>query len=113
MASAQSVAEGFAQGAHMVPTLKALREHRDSILEITRRHGVLSLKVFGSVARDEASAASDVDLLVELEPDRSLLDLIAIEQDLSDYLRTPVQAVTPRSLSPYMRSRILSEAISL
>ena len=95
MSSAPLAADEFAAQARKAPTLKMLRDHRDSILEITRRHGMLSLKVFGSVARNEALAASDIDLLVELEPSRSLLDLIAIEQDLSDYLRIPVQVITP------------------
>ena len=83
------------------------------VLDIMRKHGVLSASVFGSVARGEASDRSDVDFLVEFESGRSLLDLIGLRQDLSDRLERKVDVVTARSLHPGFRDSVLSEQIQL
>ncbi|HEX3593923.1 MAG TPA: nucleotidyltransferase family protein [Polyangiaceae bacterium] len=80
------------------------------IERIARFHGALSVRVFGSRARGDAGPESDLDLLVHLEPGRSLLDLIAIKQDLEDMLHCSVDVVTEAGLSPYLRERILAEA---
>jgi predicted nucleotidyltransferase len=69
--------------------------------------------VFGSVVRGEAKTGSDLDLLVKLEPGRSLLDLIAIKQDLEDLLGCEVDVVTEAAISPYMKEQVLKEAVSL
>ena len=71
------------------------------------------MRVFGSVARGEDTAASDLDLLVEMEPKRSLLDLVAIKQDLEDLLGCRVHVVTEAAVSPYLRERVLQEAVHL
>jgi uncharacterized protein len=63
--------------------------------------------------RGDARADSDLDLLVSLEPGRSLLDVVAIRQDLEDLLGFPVDVVTEGGLSPYLRERILAEALPL
>ena len=57
-----------------------LQESRPEILAIAAKHGAYNVRIFGSVARHEADSASDLDLLVEMEPERSLLDLEAIER---------------------------------
>lgn len=80
------------------------------IARVARAHGALSLRVFGSRARGDAGPDSDLDLLVTLEPGRSLLDLVAIKQDLEDLLRLPVDVVTEAGLSPYLRDAVLAEA---
>lgn len=90
-----------------------VQQRRADILTIAARHGARSVRVFGSVARGDARQGSDIDLLVDLEPGRSLLDLIAIKQDLEDALRTPVDVVTEAGLSPYLRQQVLDEAITL
>jgi hypothetical protein len=90
-----------------------VRDFRDVILRIAADHGAQAVRVFGSTVRGEAGPDSDIDLLVRLEPERSLLDLIAIKQDLEDLLNCDVGVVTEASLSPYMRERVLKEAISL
>lgn len=92
-------------------TMEELRSaKRDEVLEIARRHGARNLRVFGSVARGEATDSSDIDILVDWEPDRSLLDHVALVQDLSEFLGVPVQVGTERSLHWYLRDRILREA---
>jgi uncharacterized protein len=92
---------------------RSLQQHRADILTIAARHGGRSVRIFGSVARGEARDDSDIDLLVDLEPGRSLLDLIAIKQDLEDTLGRTVDVVTEAGISPYVRRRILDEAVAL
>lgn len=92
---------------------KALATKRDEILRIAAAHGAKNLRVFGSVSRGEATEKSDVDLLIKLEPGRSLLDIVAIKQDLEDLLGCKVDVVTEDAVSPYIRDQILKEAISL
>jgi len=69
--------------------------------------------VFGSLARGDNRDGSDLDLLIDLAPGRSLLDLIAIKQDLEDLLGVRVDVVTERSISPYLRDAVLREAVAL
>jgi len=84
-----------------------------AIREVAERHGATRVRVFGSFARGENRDGSDLDLLVELEPGRSLLDLIAIKQDLEDLLNVRVDVVTERAISPYIREAVLKEAVVL
>jgi predicted nucleotidyltransferase len=92
---------------------KTLKEKRDQILAIARQHGARNVRVFGSLARGEGKRDSDLDVLLELEPGRSLLDIVAIKQDLEDLLNTKVDVVTETAVSPYIRDQILRQAISL
>ena len=80
------------------------------IRRLARAYGVRHLRVFGSQGRGEARAGSDLDLLVDLQPGRDLLDLVGFKLDLEDALGCPVDVVTEASLSPYLRERILAEA---
>jgi uncharacterized protein len=95
------------------PTLDALRRRRDEILGTAAAHGARNVRVFGSVARGEADEASDVDLLVELESGRSLLDHVALWQSLEALLGCRVDVVTERGLKPRLRDRVLREAVIL
>lgn len=90
-----------------------LRLKKEEVQRIARQHGARNLRVFGSVARGEATEGSDLDLLVEMEPGRSLLDLVAIKQDLEELLGCKVDVVTEAAVSPYLRERVLNEAVSL
>jgi len=69
--------------------------------------------VFGSFARGEECPDSDLDLLVDLEPGRDLLDIVAIKQDLEALLGRKVDVVTERAVSPYIRAAVLKEAAAL
>ena len=88
-------------------------ETRDLILRIAEGHGAHNVRVFGSVARGEATENSDLDLLVEFEPDRTLLDHSHLVLDLEDALGCKVDVVTPQSLHWYIRDRVLIEAVPL
>jgi predicted nucleotidyltransferase len=92
---------------------KVLKDKRHEILRIAAAHGARNIRLFGSVSRGEAGPGSDVDILVKLEPGRSLLDLIAIKQDLEDLLGCEVDVVTEEAVSPYIREQVLKEAVSL
>ena len=89
---------------------KLLREKRDKILQIAAERGAHNVRVFGSAARGEAGPGSDVDLLVDLEPDRSLFDLGGLLVDLEELLECNVDIVTEQGLHWYIRDRVLAEA---
>jgi hypothetical protein len=88
-------------------------DHRQEILRLAARRGARNVRVFGSAARGEAGAASDVDILVDLDPDRSLLDLGGLLMDLQDLLGRKVDVVTENALHWYVRDRVLQEAVPL
>ena len=88
-------------------------EKRDQVLEIARRHGGLSLKLFGSAARGDEVETSDVDFLVDLEPGRSLLDLGGLQFDLELLLGCPVDVVTTNGLRKRIRDQVLAETVAL
>jgi predicted nucleotidyltransferase len=96
-----------------VNLLDLLRAKRDIILELAARHGARNIRVFGSVARGEAGPDSDVDLLVDLDEDRSLFDQLALRQEIEDLLGRKVDLVTEQSIYWLLRRRILKEAIPL
>lgn len=90
-----------------------LTQQATKIRRLAARHGVVRVRVFGSRARDEADTTSDLDLLVDLAPNRDLLDLIAFKLDVEDLLGCHVDVVTEAALSPYLRDGVLAEARSL
>jgi hypothetical protein len=90
-----------------------LKEKREEILSIATKYGAFNVRIFGSVARGDETADSDVDFLVELEPGRNLLDRIALIQDLEDLLERKVDVATVKGLREYFRDHILNEAVPL
>ena len=87
-----------------------LKKHSRTIRRIAHRHGVLNLRVFGSHASGRAHPASDVDFLVQLKPDRDLLDLAEFMLDMEELLGCRVDVVTEAGLSPYLRKEVLHTA---
>lgn len=86
---------------------------REVILEVAASHGAVNVRLFGSRTRENTRRESDIDLLVDMQPGQSLLDLIAIEQDLKDRLDVRVDVLTEAGLSPYIREQVLHEAVPL
>lgn len=80
--------------AKTVPTLDELRAQRDAIIEMAEKHGVYNVRVFGSVARGEATPESDVDILVSAKSGVSVFDLVGLWLDLQDLLEREVSLVT-------------------
>jgi uncharacterized protein len=86
---------------------------RKEILQIASRHGAQNLRIFGSQVKGTAQKDSDIDVLVEFEEGRSLLDRIALIQDLEDLLGMEVDVVSEKALHPVIRDQILQEAVPL
>jgi len=82
----------------------------EGLAAVCRRHDVRILKIFGSAARGEDRPDSDVDFLVEFEGKKSLFDLVGLQLDLEAFLGRDVDVLTERSISPYLRERILASA---
>jgi predicted nucleotidyltransferase len=93
-------------------TLTDLRRRREEILRIAAARGARNVRVFGSVARGEARVDSDIDLLVEMEPGRTVLDLSELILDLEEALGRAVDVVEIRRASA-LAERIQGEAVSL
>ena len=87
-----------------------LENKRHEILRIAATHGARNIRMFGSAARGEDRPDSDLDLLVEMESGRSLLDLIALGQDLEELLHRKVDVLTDGSVHPAIRPHILADA---
>ncbi len=94
-------------------SLGTLRARRTEILGYAAEHGARNVCVFGSTARGEADAGSDLDLLVEMEPGRSLLDLVGLWQGLQDLLGVDVEVLSEGGISPHIQERIYDEAVPL
>ncbi|MGD0693963.1 MAG: nucleotidyltransferase family protein [Terriglobia bacterium] len=90
-----------------------LRERRDEVRRIANKHGASNIRVFGSVARGEAMADSDIDFLVEAGPQTSSWFPAGLILDLEELLGCRVEVVTEKGLNPYIREHVLSEAVPL
>ncbi|HEX4755834.1 MAG TPA: nucleotidyltransferase domain-containing protein [Candidatus Dormibacteraeota bacterium] len=95
----------------MAVMLGELRSRRTEILLLAARHGANQLRVVGSVARHTSDEASDLDLLVDLEPGRTLLDLVALERDMMALLGCRVEVGT--RLRPWLHRRVEHEVVEL
>ncbi len=95
------------------PYAELLKAKRDEILRTAIKYGASNVRIFGSVARGEADAASDIDLLVDVEPGRTLFDLSELIFDLQELLGHDVDLVTEKGLHNRIRERVLKEAVPL
>ena len=87
--------------------------NRERILQTAALYGARSVRVFGSVARCQDDADSDIDFLVDMEPGRSLFDLGGLLMELEQLLNTKVDVVTEKGLKERIRERVLNEALPL
>ena len=90
-----------------------LNDKREEILRLAALHGACNVRIFGSVARGEAGPDSDLDVLVDMEPGRSLFDMGGLLTDLQELLGCPVDVVTEKGLRERIRDRVLKEAVPL
>lgn len=90
--------------------MNTLQQYESDILDVAAKHGVIEIRVFGSFALGTPTSASDLDILVKLEPGRDLLDVIAMKQELEARIGRKVDITTEKGLSPYLREEILSQA---
>jgi predicted nucleotidyltransferase len=95
------------------PSLATLRSRRADIIRTAARHGAVNIRVFGSVARGVADERSDVDLLVDFQDGRTLLDLVRLERELGELLGVGVDVVTEAELRPRNRDAVLAVAQAL
>ena len=92
---------------------QVVRDQREEILRISASHGALNVRIFGSVARDEAGPDSDVDFLVDMGPQHTPWFPGGLLMDLQDLLGCRVEIVTEDALHWYIRDRVLEEAVPL
>jgi hypothetical protein len=90
-----------------------LQKYKTQILDLCQKYHASNVKVFGSVARNEAKSDSDVDLLIDFPPYTSALDFVALQRELSGLLHCKVDLIISDSIHPYLKDRILKEAIQL
>ena len=93
--------------------LKSIEKRRAEIREICQRHGVETIRVFGSVARGDAGADSDLDLLVTVGPNPGPWFPGGLIADLEELLGCRVEVVTEAGLNEHLRDNVLSEAVPL
>jgi predicted nucleotidyltransferase len=93
--------------------LERLQHKREEIRRIAERHGAYNVRVFGSVARGEARPDSDIDLLIEKGPTTSSWYPAGLTLELEEMLGQRVEIVTEKALNPYLRDRVLREAVPL
>ena len=92
---------------------KHIEEIQKKIIPVLKRHGVRHAGLFGSAVRDEMKKTSDVDILVELQPDKSLLDLVALKLDLEEALGKKVDVVEYSTIHPFLEKKILKEEVAV
>lgn len=93
--------------------IEILKDKKEAILHLAAQYGVERMRIFGSMARGQATSESDIDFLVLFKRGRTLLDLIGFKQDLESLLGRKVDVVSEGGVSPYLRNRIFSEAVPL
>ena len=95
----------------MVAGANNKKEIFEKIIQVLKNHGVKKIFVFGSYVRGEEKSQSDIDIIVEFLERKSLLDIIGIEQELSENLGMKVDLLTEKSISPYLIDRIKKERV--
>lgn len=94
-------------------TRQEIDAKREEIERIAKHHGASDVRIFGSVARGDATESSDLDLIVRFEPGRSLLDHGGLLMDLRELLGVKVDVIDEEAMQPRFRERVLREAVPL
>lgn len=95
------------------PLGQRIRAHRREVARLAREHGATNVRVFGSVARGDESATSDIDLLVDLAPGTGLIGLGRLQRRLHDLLDVDVDVIPADDLKPGVAVDVLAEAVPL
>ena len=82
---------------------------KSKIIEVLKKYSVKKAALFGSIVRGEATEDSDIDLLIEFEGEKSLLDLVGLKLELQELLGREVDIITYKSIHPLLKERILNE----
>ena len=90
-----------------------IEKYRSIIVEILRNHDVNKASLFGSIVRDEMTDESDVDILIEFNGTKSLLDLVRLKIELEEALKCKVDVLTYNSLHPLLKDQILAEEVEI
>ncbi|WP_107666674.1 nucleotidyltransferase family protein [Cyanothece sp. BG0011] len=93
--------------------LQHIKEKREAIIKIATKYGASNIRIFGSVARGEATENSDIDFLMDIESGHSLLHRISLIQELEDLLNCKVDVAKPQQLHELIKEQVLQESISL
>ena len=94
-------------------TKEELKYYRSQILELAKRYHAPNVRVFGSTVREDNTPESDVDFLIDVSPEQTLLDLIAFTRELKELLGCEVDVAQSTVLHPIIRDEVLREAVSL
>jgi hypothetical protein len=94
-------------------SMSDIQGRREEILRIAAKHGATNVRVFGSVVHGQAREGSDLDILIHMDDNRSLLDHIALMHDLQDLLGCKVDVVEDEALYCGVKDRILAESVTL
>ncbi|MGK7939604.1 MAG: nucleotidyltransferase family protein [Crocosphaera sp.] len=90
-----------------------IQEKRQEIIKIATKYGASNIRIFGSVARGEATENSDIDFLMDIESGHSLLHRISLIQELEDLLKCKVDVAKPQQLHEIIKEQVLQESIPL
>lgn len=90
-----------------------LRNRKEDILKLAYTFGVKHIRIFGSVARNEQDESSDIDLLVEMEKDKSLFDRLGFKHELEQLLQQKVDVISVRAIRGRLKGNILKESLPL
>ncbi|MFW9878732.1 MAG: nucleotidyltransferase family protein [Candidatus Thorarchaeota archaeon] len=88
-------------------------KYKNLIVEILKKHDVKKASLFGSIIREEMTSESDVDILVEFEGNKSLLDLVGLQLELEEKLKLKVDVLTYNSIHPLLKDQILAEQVEI
>jgi hypothetical protein len=103
----------MSEAVKRAPTLSELHTIRDEIIKLAEKYGAYNVRVFGSVARGEATPESDVDFLVQFNKDVSIFDEVGLWLDLKELLQREVDLSSDDTLKEYIRSSALRDAVPL